>query len=657
MIRIGLCLFVLVIISLAWVAGVCADTIPAIQVTEPPKLDGDLSDACWRQAPFVSDFYFTSDGTKAAESTMAWLCYDQTNIYMAFRCKDSQPDKIVAQQTKRGGSISSDDWVGFDLDCFGTYSQIVWFDVSAGGVQLESLQSGDVSKVEWRGDWSATAKRLSDGYAVEIAIPFSILQYDAGRTSMGIAFIRRHARTAQWWWSPNVGPNSDAKKFYVWEGLKLPRPASKTLVLAYGLFSTGDGETARQVGVDVKHVITPGLTGLLTVNPDFRNVEQSADSVDFSYSERWRSDSRPFFQEGSGYFPGSRFFYTRRIKDVDTGLKVSGKVGDYGVGLARIDHFGLEHYSVLQVDRRWKNETQLQLGGVVSEAPGVTNKVSTAYFARPLYRKGDEQVWFDTQYATADSALGTGQGRLFSASFWDQGRPRQLHWSVGHSVIDADFDPYLGLVGEKDRRCLSADFWLSDEPSKGRVRNWYTDFWVSNNKHIDGSLFYNTVGVYADVGFDDGTGASIELGRSHRPPYHDATIRAGYSWGGRDLYRSGGANFACGEQTGGDYRYWQVYQGTKLAEKLSMSVSYEWVRIAQPSPEAFLSKQLVTGIAWDVDTERTLGGRVVECNGKTNLYLAFKQRVRSGMDVYAIFGDPNVDKTKRSFTLKLISPI
>ena len=140
---------------------------------------------------------------------------------------------------------------------------------------------------------------------------------------------------------------------------------------------------------------------------------------------------------------------------------------------------------------------------------------------------------------------------------------------------------------------------------------------------------------------------------SHRPPYHDAIARAGYQWGTNDLYKSGGFNAGIGRQAGGDYSYWSLGQGWPIGDKLSIQASYEFARIGEPSPDAFNSHQIVASAAYDFDNERTVGGRLISREGKTNLYLAFKQRVSTGTDIYLIFGDPNADSTRSSVTIKL----
>ena len=628
--------------------------IKAVEVAPAPVIDGDLSDACWQKAPSVTDFYFVEDGTAAKEPTTAWVCFDSGKLYLAFNCKDSQPDKVISQQKKRGGNINTDDWVGFDLDVYNTQTTIVWFDVTAGGVQVENLATGDISKIEWKGDWDAAAKRTPEGFDVEIAIPFSILQYHPDQTSMGIAFIRRHARFNQWWWSPNVGPNTDARNFYKLEGLSLPKPGVGPKLMAYGLYGIGQDIDARRMGLDIKHSFTPSLKGLITLNPYFGDVEQQVESIDFTYNERYLSDSRPFFQEGEDYFPASGIYYTRRIEDIDAGAEMHGKIGNYGLALMNVRKFGEEDYTIAQIGHNWPNKANLWLAGTHSKLDGVDNLVSMACSTYTFYDRNDQKARIAATYARSDDSITKAGGDSYAFNIASWGRPRVVEFDVGHDYIDGAYNPYLGYVPEKGLRRWYFDMGIGDEPSSGKISEWDVDLDMSIVRHLDGSLYHNSISLDTERCWRNGSGIYLGLNATHRPPYQDRTVSLDYWWGQRDLYRNGSLGFQLGKLAGGSYLGWDIGRGWSISDRLSVFTSYEYSRIKPPSPEAFSASQLVTTLAYDFDNERTLAGRLVAEEGKTNLYLAYRQRVRTGTDAYVIFGDPNADSTRSAFTLKLI---
>jgi hypothetical protein len=643
--------------------------IPAVHADTPPKIDGVLSDECWQKAPSVDEFHFLPDGTKGLEPTTAWICYDEGNIYVAYHCKDSQPDKIVTQQKKRGGSLKSDDWVGIDIACYQDRHPVVWFDVSAGGVQVESLQSGDASKIEWKGDWTAVAKRTADGYIVEMAIPFSILQYDPNAKSMSIAFLRQHARTTHTWWSPDMGPtgNGEPKNFHTWQGLDLPRPKIRPLVMAYLLGGTGDGASSQQAGIDIKHALTPTLTAALTANPDFRNVEQSVSSVDFTYSEQYLPDSRPFFQEGGGYFPGSDIFSTGGIEAVDLGGKVYGKYGNYNLGVLNTQQFGTANYSAMSVGREWPDKAGVYLQGVQSSKTSVDNTVGKMSGNYYIYNRNDHKINLDGAM-TLSSLTGAGQSKSYSFGLDSWGGPRVLGWYVGHDHIDPDFAPVLGYVPDTDIQAWHISTSLRNDFSSGKLNHWTTDLSADLADHTDGSLYYNTIQWNGHMHYQGGKATYLTLVSSDRRQpdennpdviysFHDEYARFRYRLASTDLYRSTTAEIACGRRAGGPYMYYGLETGWLLTDKLSVRTSYSYGSVKAPSPLAYSSNQFITTLAYDLDKERTVAGRFRAGSGASNLYLSYKQRVRSGMDIYLIYGDPNTETTRNCLLLKLIRPL
>ena len=627
--------------------------VKGVMADQPPIIDGDISDACWQKAFSVTDFYFPSDGSPAPEPTTAWICYDQKNIYAAFHCKDSKPDTIQCQQKKRGGGTYTDDCVILAIACYPNQGHTADFTTTAGGVQSEDFDWADVSKIEWRGDWQSAAKRVDDGYVVEMAVPFSILQYNADQTSFGLCFYRSHARLYEYWASPNIGSAGGYEQWYLWDGLALPRPNIRPKLMAYSVFGTGSDDSPRRMGLDIKHALTPSLNGLVTVNPYFDDVEQQVAGIDFTYNERYLQESRPFFQEGEGYFPQANILYTRRIEDIDAGAKVYGKANNYSIAAMNTQKFGDESHNCLQIGREFAPRKNIYLCGVQSHVKGqdyLSTMISTEYrFIDKPERK------FQCGGYTIVSDNPSTKGTLWGFGLRSYGRPKTLEWSLDYTSITDDYDPYLGYTPETNLRGLGGSFRVFDQPSKGALSYWSTNLYWNLSDHFDGSLYYNSISLSTSTEWRKGTGGQLSLSQTHRPPYRDSRIGLYGWWGERNLYTNGSAGVRLGRQAGGDYLNYWIGRGWSLRDNLNLYTYFEYSRIKPPSPKAFSASQLVSTLAYDLDNERTLAGRLVAQKGKTNFYLAYKQRVRSGMDAYIIFGDPNAESTRRSFALKLVS--
>src|SRR5436309_1586978 len=83
------------------VGGLQAQDRPEFRISRagtPPKIDGDLSDDVWRTiAPLeLGDWisYQPVRGEKAQQRTEVRVAYDDRNIYFAFHCFDTEPEKI-----------------------------------------------------------------------------------------------------------------------------------------------------------------------------------------------------------------------------------------------------------------------------------------------------------------------------------------------------------------------------------------------------------------------------------------------------------------------------------------------------------------------------------------------------------------------------------
>ena len=109
----------------------------------PPVLDGSLDDEAWKTAATVDDIWVTYNpvnGNEMPQRTKAYLAYDDKNLYFAFHCFDSQPERIKTSLTKRDGMFG-DDWVGLSIDTVGGMKYGYEMFVNPSGVQGDILTS------------------------------------------------------------------------------------------------------------------------------------------------------------------------------------------------------------------------------------------------------------------------------------------------------------------------------------------------------------------------------------------------------------------------------------------------------------------------------------------------------------------------------------
>ncbi|HEX8492270.1 MAG TPA: DUF5916 domain-containing protein [Pyrinomonadaceae bacterium] len=340
-----------------------AQPVRIVKFDKPPVIDGKLDEEVWKTAAVLKDFYQIQPGDNIAPSkpTEVLLGYDTRTLYIAFRAFD-EPDKVRATVAKRD-NIFSDDYVGFFLDTFNDRRKAFEIFFNPLGVQ------GDGVITEGRGedfsvDLLLESKGIinSDGFTVEIAIPFKSLRYEAGKDKLwGAHFFRRIKRfnneLDSWMpFSRSIGSDlSQAGHLTGLEGIStertielIPSLTVSQTARRVGSFSPAPGviDEGRMVnkpveldpGLTAKFGISPTMTLDLALNPDFAQVE--ADQLVVTTNQRFPiffEEKRPFFLEGIDIFRTNLLpVHTRAIVDPDAAVKLTGKKGKntFGIMLA-----------------------------------------------------------------------------------------------------------------------------------------------------------------------------------------------------------------------------------------------------------------------------------------------------------------------------------
>jgi hypothetical protein len=104
------------------------------------QIDGYLQEEDWKNALKIQDFfsYIPVDGKAASEKTAVMLIYNQSSLYLAFICFDTDPLAIRASITKRD-DIFNDDHVTLFLDTFNNGKEAYEFDFNPYGIQTDGI--------------------------------------------------------------------------------------------------------------------------------------------------------------------------------------------------------------------------------------------------------------------------------------------------------------------------------------------------------------------------------------------------------------------------------------------------------------------------------------------------------------------------------------
>jgi uncharacterized protein DUF5916 len=343
--------------SPAMAQGVSLPDLHARRVSLPPKIDGVLDDEAWSSEPLplgTWKSYNPMRGEAAAEQTFVWIAYDSEAIYFAFRCLDSQPERIRTTISRRDSAFS-DDWVGVSLDSSRAGQLAYHLFVNPNGIQMDALQSGSTGEdfaPDWV--WQSGGHVNADGWSAEIRVPLENIRFRSGTDlRMGVLFWRRLSRTgvsASW---PEMPPGKwvfESNGPVVFDELHSRRllevipSATFSSNQSRATPSTWNGVRSKgDAGVSVKYGITSAITLDATVNPDFSQVE--SDQFEVEVNQRFPvffSEKRPFFMEGLGLFnlAGTggdstmrTAVHTRRIIDPSVGVKLTGTAGKHTFGV------------------------------------------------------------------------------------------------------------------------------------------------------------------------------------------------------------------------------------------------------------------------------------------------------------------------------------
>src|SRR5689334_6097083 len=339
--------------------------IKLVLFNKPPVIDGKLDDEVWKTATVLKDFYQVQPGDNVIpqNKTEVMLGYDSRFLYVGFHCFD-EPDKVRANVPKRD-QIWDDDYVGILFDTFNDQRRAYEFDFNPLGIQADGIwtegQNEDMSL-----DIVMESKGIvtSDGYTIEVAIPFKSLRYVAGKDKLwGVHFWRRTKRlnNSLDMWIPMDRDKSSwlaqAGHLTGLEGISTERTLE--LIPSLTVSETGKRKSALPFnalartpdpgrfvtepvkldpGLTGKYTLTPTVTLDFTLNPDFAQVE--SDQLVITANQRFPiifEEKRPFFLEGIDIFQTQiQAVHTRAIIDPDYAVKLTGKINrnTFGVLLA-----------------------------------------------------------------------------------------------------------------------------------------------------------------------------------------------------------------------------------------------------------------------------------------------------------------------------------
>ncbi|MBI3048956.1 MAG: carbohydrate binding family 9 domain-containing protein [Acidobacteria bacterium] len=487
-------------------------TVRAVRLTRPLRLDGRLDEEVYTSVPPIDGFIqqLPVEGVPASEPTDVWILFDEDTLYIAARCHDSQPDRIVANELRRDNTniFFVNDNFSVAIDTFYDQRNALFFQTNPIGAIRDQAVAEGTFNVNWNTVWDARTARVDAGYTLEMAIPFKSLRYRApGPQIWGINFRRQVksknetsmlTRVPQSYGGNGVAQMAVAATLI---GLEIPAQSLNLEFKPYAVSSLTTDRAARvpfdndlnaSAGIDVKYGVTRSLTADLTVNTDFAQVEEDQQQINLTRFNLFFPEKRDFFLEGQGIFDfggvsGQRasgvnpiLFFSRRIGlsggqavPVLAGGRMTGKAGRFDVGALAIATDDKPSagavkttFSALRLRRnvlrrssvgmiatgRWpaaSGRDENTAAGVDADLRFFENVQANLYWARTASpaRRGD-----DTSYRTRFSYAGDRYG-----------------FEADRLLVQSNFNPEVGFVRRTDFALNSMMARFSPRLRRGRA--------------------------------------------------------------------------------------------------------------------------------------------------------------------------------------------
>ena len=622
--------------------------VTAVKLATPPVIDGDISDEAWKKAAVASEFTDAYDAAPEPQPTLAWIGYDDQNIYVAFHCKHSDPGSIVARQTRKGASLDQDDTVEFTINPFGTRrgDDESDFVLNAIGTQDADIAGGRANKEEWLGAWQGAAKKTTDGWTAEMAIPWKVLTHPSGgrRLHMDINFNRHIAESdREFQWS-NMGPNGRRELGGRWLDVDLPNLPipNRFSLLGYNFTGREEGGGIFRSGLDARYAATPQLSIVGTLNPDFRNIEGDVEEIDFSYAEQLSDERRPFFLEGGDYFGGGGIFAPQRIPQFDAGLKLYGKMSP-GSSIGLLSTYGRGRQDGVF---RWREalspNVSYSLGYVRRDDSEFTNDV---WQVDGRNRRGN----FNANWSYSRSAdLESNGERANTGAWYSDGR---FGTGVFANQVSPGYRARNGFVPFNDQRGIGVFAFYEGLSRRGPIRAWEVFARADDSRHYDGSFFTRSRNIGASVRTANDLRLRLSFEHEGFEQFRDRVTTVGFRYPASDSFHNFGLSYSFGRREGEPYRYLAPSFAYRFGQKLTIALSMESVRHVENRDLDVLT------VNYDLSRKQSLAARLVRRGAGTNWYASFRQGGYGGLEYFFILGDPNAERFTNRFVIKAISPI
>jgi hypothetical protein len=179
-------------------AGIHQPQLQIPKIKTAPVIDGKLNDAAWQKSTELSEFVNWSLDSYIKDDVSVFLCYDEKNLYVAFRNADPAAGELNRTVNPKGP------W-----DTFLWGRNHVSVGIAYKGISLRLMADPKGTQTDWRNDdiswngsWKYAASINETDWTAEYSIPLNEFGIGGiqGNTDLGISLSRSfpHGESSNW---------------------------------------------------------------------------------------------------------------------------------------------------------------------------------------------------------------------------------------------------------------------------------------------------------------------------------------------------------------------------------------------------------------------------------------------------------------------------
>ena len=592
-------------------------------------IDAQANEPAWDEAFVVNEFVSyrpVPDGEPVTQATVRLLS-DEKALYVHFSIADPEPERVFARYSNRD-NIWRGDTIGVYLDPAGDGQRAYLFMCNPFGIQADAHRvAGQRDRFSWDGHWESSGQRTSEGFEVELAIPWSTVRHPASMDQIGVSLLYTTYRESQRSGWPRRDP--DVAGIIIQQAVlggpgKVP-PGNQFQVipdLTFGLDQDGISQTRLGAygvapGATLRWDPIPELTVLATANPDFSQVE--GDQFQIDVNQRYAiyyEEKRPFFLEGQEWLdPGEGLVYTRSMQMPRYGIRATAEQGDWKTAVLHVldgspsgtvhelggwtdedmlDEDGASRAAVSTLARTRRSlSSEGHIGAFFSDKRIAGTNLQNQVISFDMSSRLSETTSFGAHYGGSLTEVSSGERTSgTSGGFGLSHENREWEFNIGAGASGADFRAENGYVTQGDSFGIGGELERMFYPETDVIRSMRMSLGAGSEWKLNGDLRSFEINPSLGLRLKKNTFGSI-YGNFWKEEYMDQLLQGPYGgfYFGQSFSKYWGVSIDGGGGKGlyydadnprvVDSMYASANFTLRPTERLSLANSLTWQRLAE----------------------------------------------------------------------------